>query len=223
MDWTPTISFLNATTKTKRCVVCLKASLEIKYTDNKVDWTVKVKRQKTVPGLWPRLLFVDLLSVFQNLALREGIKILPCVHIYSRSRLSCLAKNGSVQVETHILMWTRLGGGLTTVSCQVFKPSRYSAVFWWSAYKFFQSLSLSPSFFGPSPPSDLPCISSALCNLTQATRAQSHFPLAASVSQYNPDFCVSKHSLVSCFLILTDNSVLFFCLQILTYLHLSKT
>lgn len=146
MVWTTTISFLNAITKTKKCVVCLKGSLEIKYTDNKVDWTVSVKRQKTVPRLWPWLLFVDLLSVFQNLVLREGIKILPCVHLYSRSSLSCPAKNGSTQVETHILMWTRLGGGFTTISCQVFKPSRYSAVFWWSAYKFFQSLSLSPSF-----------------------------------------------------------------------------
>lgn len=45
--------------------------------------------------------------------------------------------------------------------CQVCKPSRYSAVFWWSAYKFFQSLRY-PSFSSSSPPQSH-CVSSALC------------------------------------------------------------
>ena len=79
---------------------------------------------------------------------------------------------------------------------------------------------VSPS---PPPPSDLHSVPSALGNLTQATMVQSHFHFAASVSPYNPDFCVSKCSLVTWLLFLIDNSVLFFWLWILTYLQLSKT
>lgn len=146
-----------------------------------MDWKVRMKRQKTVPGHWTRFLFVDFLLVSQNLVLREGIKILPCINLYSGSRLSCLTKDGSVQAETHILMWTRLGGGFTTVSCQVFKPSRYSAVFWWSAYKFFQSMRLRPNFSSSFSSLWPPCVSSALCKPTQTTMVESHFHFAASV------------------------------------------
>lgn len=128
-----------------------------------------------------------------------------------------------MRAETHILMWTRLGGGFTTVSCQVCKASRYSAVSWWSAYKFFSLWDGAPVSPPPPPASNLHCVSSALCNLTQATMAQAHLHFAAFISPYNPDFCVSKHNLITWLLFLRDNSVLFFWLQILIYLQLSKT
>lgn len=182
-----------------------------------------MKRQKIVPGHWTIFLFVDFLLVSQNLVLREGIKILPCINLYSGSRLSCLTKDGSVQAETHILMWTRLGGGFSTVSCQVFKPSRYSSVFWWSAYKFFQSMRLRPNFSSSFsslwPPPCLICI----------VQADTSYYGSVSLSfcciclPYNPDFCVSKHSPVSWLLFLKDNLVVLFWLWILFYLWLSKT
>lgn len=87
-------------------------------------------------------------------------------------------------------------------------------------FGFWDGAPVSPS---PPPPSNLHCVPSALCNLTQATMVQAHLLFAAFVLPYNPDFCVSKHSLVTWLLLLIDNSVLFFWLWILIYLELSKT